>query len=714
MRMKPLAWLLTPSTDQLLFALRLCLAIALALYLSMWLALDRPYWASLEVAVMIQPAPGMAVVRGFARATGTIVAGCAGLAIMAFFGQSYELSAAALALWVAFCAFWANVLRNNLSYGFAIAGFIAGVTVMLAHSLATPPFDIAVARVSECVLAALVTAAVNVLFSPPVGIRNYFNSRLALLCNLGREFIGLAGLSSHQPAAPGRPRSEDDPHPALEALAAQTLALEQTRQYLRYEAPQFANFDRLSRRLDYDILSLISATSSLHIYLAGHTETIDTRPIAALAEPARRLSEQPEDAEGAKQAFDDAHAAIRALADEPADHGRPRRLADYVVLSRALELASRGRAAMTTHGLLIAEREHPSKHISRRSEFSQPMDIRQALRNSLRTLTAVSLGGVVWVNFHTQLPAVLLMILLSSLTTIFATLPNPVAAAGGFAKGLALAATAAFVINFLVLPQAVGFPMLMLAMLPVVFVGGLAMAVPNPRLALPGRISVVMFALLVHVQNGALPSFETYIQIVLGIFGAIGLTVLAFRLVLPVSPRQRLREQMRGVFDELADGRRHTRERFETRMYDRLNSLALSEIDEPYRFSARQAVLAAINIGLEARSLVVLTERMALPRTLNDSVHREMDALRTLFAGRRPGSLDDIAERARAIHNLAAQLLAHGVALDRPAERRLVIRAAICAELVASALADYILAFEHGESPLTEPAAANEATTNAT
>ncbi|MGB7757962.1 MAG: FUSC family protein [Salinisphaera sp.] len=696
--MNRLAWLLTPSTDQLLFSLRLCTAIALALYLSMWLQLDRPYWASLEVAVMIQPVPGMAVARGVARAAGTVVAGCAGLAIMGLFGQYYELSAAALAVWVAFCAFWANLLRNNLSYGFAIAGFIAGVTVMLSHSLSTPPFDIAVARVSECVLAAMVTAVVNVLFAPPTGIRNYFNRRIALLRDLGREFTGLATLSTRQPGADG------DPHPALQGLAAQTLALEQTRQYIRYEAPQFANFDRLARRLDYDLLSLISATSSLHIYLTGCTETIDTRPVALLAEPARRLSEQPENAQTAKQAFDEAHQAIRALAAEPAEHGRRRSLADYVVLNRALGLASRGRAAMTTHGLLIAEREHPSDHISRRSEFGQPLDLRHALRNSLRTLTAVSVGGVLWVHFHNQLPAVLLMILLSALTTIFATLPNPVAAAGGFARGLSMAAIAAFVIDFLILPQATGYAMLMLAMLPVVFVGGLAMAMPDPGLALPGRISVVMFSLLVHVQNGALPSFTTYIQIVLGIFSAIGLTVLAFRLVLPVSPRQRLREQMAGVFGELAGGRRRSRERFETRMYDRLNALALDEIDEPLRFSARQAVLAAINIGLEARSLVVLAARIDLPATLDDGVRAEMDALRDLFAGRRPGSIERIAERARPLHDLAERLLAHGEALAGEAERRLAIRAAICAELVASALSDYVQAFEHGKQHPLEAA----------
>lgn len=694
--MNRLAWLLTPSTEQVLFALRLCLAMASALYLSMWLELDRPYWASLEVAVMIQPMAGMAVVRGFARAIGTIVAGGAGLAITALFAQSYELSAAALAIWVALCAFFANLLRNNLSYGFAIAGFIAGITVMLSHALDQPPFDIAIARVSECVLAAVVSAVVNVLTSPPNGIRNYFNARIALLGDLAREFSRVAAISGQDDteydAQQVGAEPSGDPHPALQALAAQALALEQTRQYIRYESPQFANFDRLARRLDYDILALISATSSLHIYLTGHTGPVDTRPVAALAEPTRRLLAEPHNPEHAKQAFDAAYAEILAIARESRQADRPRRLADWVVLSRAAALASRARAALVTHGLLIAEREHPSAHIARRSEFGQPIDIKNALRNSLRTLTAVALGGLVWINFHDQLPSVLLMILLSALTTIFATLPSPVAAAGGFAKGLAMAAVAAFVIDFLVLPQANGYAMLMLAMMPVVFVGGLAMTDPN--LALPGRISVVMFALLVHTQNGGLPSFTTYIQIVMGVFGAIALTVLAFRLVLPVSPRQRLREQMVGVFDEMAGGRRHTRERFETRMYDRLNSLALDEIDAPFRFSARQAVLAAINIGLEARSLVVLSERIDLPGPLATAVRDELDALRAVFVGRRPASLERISARRQAMHTLAERLIAHAVAIETDAKRRVAIRASVCAELISSGLADYENAFE--------------------
>lgn len=704
--MNRLAWLIAPSGHQVLFALRLCTAIALALYVSMLLHLDRPYWASLEVAVMILPIPGQAVARAFARAVGTIVAGCAGLLIVALFAQSYELSALALAIWVALCAFGANLLRNYLSYGFAIAGLIASITVVLSHTLNQPAFHVAVERTSECLLAAVITAAVTVVFSPPTGIRNYFKDRLALLRNLGGEFTHLATTLDRVRKSQSEPTSAEDPHSALRELIAQTLALEHSRQYLRYEAPEFANFDRLARRLNYDILSLISAASSLHIYLANQKDAIDTRAVAALAEPAALLHEAPENWEAAKTAFDTAHMRILAIAREPAEkQDRPRRLADWVVISRALGLVSRCRALLVTHNLLVAERRNPPARISRRSEFSRPMDVKNAARNGLRTFIAVSVGGVVWMNFHDQLPAVILMILLSAFTAIVPTVaPEPVAALRLFGWGLAAAAISAFCVNFLILPMANSFAVLMLAMMPFVFIGGLAMAVPKPVLAAPGRVSVLMFSLLVHVQNSARLGLPTYIQIVMGITGAIVLTILGFSLVLPVSPRQRLREQMAGVLDELGDDvGGHHRERFETRMYDRLNALAINETDDPDRFSAHQAVQAAVNIGVEARSLVVVSRRVALPAQLRRTIRDEINSLGGLFKGRRVVSTEQIAARSSALHELAERLLENALSLERESERRLGIRAAICAELTASALTDYVQAFHpSGEAESAE------------
>ncbi|MET1380301.1 FUSC family protein, partial [Staphylococcus aureus] len=114
--------------------------------------------------------------------------------IVALFAQSYVLSAVGLAIWVAICSFGASLLRNNLSYGFAIGGIIAAMVVALSHSTTTPPFEIAVMRTLESLLAATVVAVVNVLFSPPIGLRNYLNTRLALLRSLGAELKRVAAF----------------------------------------------------------------------------------------------------------------------------------------------------------------------------------------------------------------------------------------------------------------------------------------------------------------------------------------------------------------------------------------------------------------------------------------------------------------------------------------------------------------------------------------
>lgn len=697
--MEQFAWLLAPPRSSLLFALRFCIAIALALYLSMWLQLDRPYWASLEVAVMIWPIPGFAVARGFARAVGVVVAGCVGLAILSAFAQSYVLSGAALALWIALCSFFASLLRNNLSYGFAIAGFMAGLTVALSKLTPMSPFVIATDRGAEAVLAVVITSAVTVLLSPPSGARTYLNSRVALLRSLAAELGRLAAFSSTVDESDGvradAPAADEDPRPELHRLASQALALEQTRQYVSYESPAFAHFNRLARRTDYEMVGLVSALSSLHIYVSRLSSGVDLTPLAELAEPARRLQKQEHDPAAIRQAFDRAHERIIAIASRPASHGRTRSLADWVILSRALNLVSRYRASWVKHEMLIAEREAPGTTQPGRSEFSRPLEFKPALRNGIRTLVAVSAGVIVWIHFHDQLPATLLVILLGALTSIFATLPfSPMVAASNFAKGLALAAVSAFFVNFLILPQANdSFAMLMLVIMPFVFIGGLAMATPKLAIAMPGRISMIMFSLLVHVQNGSLPSFTIYIQIVMGIAMAITFTMLAFKLVFPVSSRQELREHLTNVFKELARAPRGSRERFETRMYDRLNRLPIDESPEEESFAVRQAAMAAVNIGLEARGLVVMAQRAGFTEPIIHSIEDTMATLQATFAARRP-SLENVDDLQHKVNDLAQHMIEHAVAIDEPAPRRLAIRAAISAELLSSALADYVLAFE--------------------
>jgi hypothetical protein len=476
------------------------------------------------------------------------------------------------------------------------------------------------------------------------------------------------------------------------------MALEQTRQYVSYESPAFANFNRLARRVDYEMVGLVSALSSLHIYVSRLPGNVDLTPLAELAGPAQRLQEQEHDPAAIRQAFDRAHGRIIAIARRPASHGRTRSLADWVVLSRALDLVSRYRATWVKHEILIAERQAPGATRPGRSEFSRPLEFKPALRNAARTLVAVGTGVTIWMYFHDQLPPTILLIMLGALTSIFATLPfSPLVASANFAKGVALAVGAAFIVDFLILPQAnSSFAMLMLAMMPFLFVGGLAMATPALNIAMPGRISMIIFSLLVHTQNGSLPSFTTYLQIAMGVAMAVTFTALSFKLVLSMSTRQELREHLSNVFKELARGPRGSRERYETRMYDRLNRLPVEESPGEESFAVRQAVMAAVNIGLEARGLLVLSRRASFTESIVDAIEREIATLQTTFAARQP-SLENVDTLQHRTHDLAQQMIEQATAIDERAPRRLAIRASISAELLSSALADYVLAFETGD-----------------
>lgn len=705
------AWLLTPTGKQIHFALKLFMAMGLSLYVSMWLELDRPYWSALEVAVMIQPIPGMAVSRALSRALGTLIAGAVALLIIGLAYQYQPLIVVMLGIWISFCCFMASLLRSDLAYGFAIAGFITGVIVMLAYQMPMTPFDIAVERVLECLVAAFMTAAVNVLLSPPSGMRNYIAQRSRLLKDIGSEFMRLSTLANRQDQQDEAeaPPAPEDPHATLQNLVSQAIALENTRQFIRYESPIFANSNRLARRFDYDLLSFISALSALHIYLKDHHRYTDTSALYYLLEPARLLSRDPEDHQAIKQAFDNAYRNILTIAEQQPE--KKRSLADWVVISRALGLANRGKSLMATQAMLLSEHYHPSKQsLSRgRSEFSYPLTYHEATRNGIRTFVAICMAGVFWTYFHDQLPATILMIILGGLTSVFATLPVPhLMAVQVFARGLGFAIVTAFIVNFGLMPLGNSFATLMLMMAPFMFVAGIAMGSDNPARSAIGRICMIMFSLLTHVENNRIAEFTYYAHMTLGLTAAVVLLTLCFLIILPTTPRQHLREQLTGAFNEIAQGvtGKGSRERFETRMYDRLNSLALHEVEDPVRFSARQAVQATISIGLETRSLLVIMQRLSLPDALNQAIYDEVEQLRQLFAQQqRLAQIQKIVERCLGMHELAEKLIVHADSLSNLAERRLVIRAAICAELVASGLGDYVDAFANAQSPLQQEAA---------
>lgn len=692
--MSRFAWLLAPSNNNLSFAVRTCLSVAIALYLAFWLQLDNAYWAFLNVVILIQPLPGLIVVRGFARLAGSAVAAVMAVVLIALFAQSYFLFSTALIVWIGICVFFASLLRNNMAYGFVLAGYVTGIIAVRSMSDPSTVFTVAVARTAETGLAAITAAFVSVILAPSSTARAYFEARLDAFSVIGVQLKRLTGdrdVSNRGGEDPDR--TAESRHAELHGLIAKTLALEQTRQYARYDAPGFARYDRLARRVDYELLSLVSAMASLQGYLARLGPRADRRGLQELAGAAVLMSENPQDTQPIKQALGGAYSAILAMARSVPPDGRPRSLADWVIISRTLDLANRARAAVIKHGMLMAE-SATGRH-RRSPDFSFASEPRAALRTSVRAATAMAVGAAIWAT-HDDPALGGMMVLLSVLTTLFALGDTPSANARGFAVGAFCAAVVAFFADFVLLPQANSYATLMIVILPVVFVGSLAMA--TPRLALIGRVSLVVFALLVHPANDARMTFVTYAETLMGVGLAIVLAMTTFALILPVSPRGLLRERLAGVFGELAEGFTGGRERFETRIYERLLRLPVHADAGENHVSARRAAFAAVNIGIEARSMRLLARRAQLDPEVQRRIHDELEQLQQLFAPGYP-EVARVFEMQRRANQLAQWMLERALEVQRPRRRRYAIRAAVAAELVAAALADYGLTREHVGAP---------------
>ena len=82
------------------FAIRVWLAMILALFVSFWLQLEAPASAAVTVGILAEPTRGQALDKAGFRLLGTIVGVTASIAITGLFSQARDLILAAFAVWI--------------------------------------------------------------------------------------------------------------------------------------------------------------------------------------------------------------------------------------------------------------------------------------------------------------------------------------------------------------------------------------------------------------------------------------------------------------------------------------------------------------------------------------------------------------------------------------------------------------------------------------
>jgi len=149
-----------------LFVFKTLLAFYLTGWLAMRFSLAQPSTAMLTVIIVANRQSGMVLAKSFYRAIGTLAGAVAAFVIVGLFPQQRELFLLSLSLWIGLCAGGATLYRNFKSYAFVLGGYTAAIIAVPVINHPPAVFDSAVARISEVLLALMVSGAVNDVVLP--------------------------------------------------------------------------------------------------------------------------------------------------------------------------------------------------------------------------------------------------------------------------------------------------------------------------------------------------------------------------------------------------------------------------------------------------------------------------------------------------------------------------------------------------------------------
>lgn len=292
-------------------------------------------------------------------------------------------------------------------------------------------------------------------------------------------------------------------------------------------------------------------------------------------------------------------------------------------------------------------------------------DYAGALRNGLRSMSAIVLAGLFWL--YTGWPqGDMMLLVLGPYCALLATAGDPPAGARAFLRGTLYAVPAAWLCAFGVLPRLDGFPLLALT-LALFWLPGIY-ATSAPATALTGLAYLVAFNTLAAADNPMHYALQDFANYAVAWVLATAFALLCFRLILPRDVHRdalRLRHAIRDDALALLRGKRPGQRGWQQRQQHRLAQLGAMLKGRPETLTVALAQsLAAIHLGREVLRVQRLLASRALPA---DGARLAQRALERLAQGDAPATRRALHAR-RAARQLA-RLLARQPATP-PAQRQ--------------------------------------------
>jgi uncharacterized membrane protein YccC len=631
------------------FALRTTAASLISLYLALLISLDDPQWAPMTVWIVAQNNRGMTLSKSRYRMLGTIAGAGAALVLVALFAQTCELFIPALGIWLALCTAAATGLRNFRAYGAVLAGYTAAIIAMDAISAPEEVFDIAVARVAYISLGITTEAVLTTIFAPgaPLG---EIRDRLAGYLRQTAEICARALRGEANTAA-------------IHRLFAGALDLDVAAEYAAASSSAVRSRFGHLRATTAAALAQMAAAQSLR----EHLTTSADPPTGLITEIAALFDDIAASPMPDRSGITALALRVEAALSDEAGRACGSVSSRLLVLDRLDTLLAAAHDAFVQQTLFL-----DGKAPSSRTKFAFHVDHIAAIHNGIRSFVALGVGSIFWIlTGWTSGPN--FVALLCVVCALFATRPNPVAAGLGFLKGGCLAALAAALCNFALLPTISDFTSLALVL--GVFLVGTGLALGNPRFAAPATSFAFLFLDMIRPENSGRVEASTFINDALAILLGIACGIVVFALLFPVNPQAARTRIHHAVRRDLARiGRapeRYSAEGWLSQTADRLNRQLItnSAVTEDQAEADLRGILAALTIGDASIALHHLARRQPTLRKPLAAVLRRLAH----------GDPTALAATARA----AAQHLMRQVGTNQSPTNRSLLRSAVLLHEIA-------------------------------
>ncbi|KQT49985.1 fusaric acid resistance protein [Methylobacterium sp. Leaf456] len=516
---KPAAWA---------FGFRIWLAMVLALYAAFWLQLDSASSAAVGVAILAQPKRGQALSKALYRFLGTLIGGAVAILLMALFAQDRVLLLVGFTVWLGVCVFVAQFLQDTRAYGAMLSGYTVAIIAVAHIDAPQTTFDAAVGRIAAITVAIVTITFINDALASP--------STWQGLCP--RLAAALVSAKSF----------------AREALTKGDPGPERTAVLIGGIAPMRADAGAIAGELDDGVNRAAGARSAIAaLYVLAAASRALAAAMARLREPdplvreAHALALRAVSEDRSAEDLERDGARLRDLVDEGLKDGT-RPIDEVMALQRALDVANA--ATFAEDGLRALGDGHKPL---RDTALPTHRDFQVALRAALRV--AIAFGLTAGFFILAGLPQTsFALVQVAATCALSSVTPDPKKFARGVLIGMPLAALCAGTILFVMLNGNQGFPLLAIALAPVVFLACFLSL--NPPTFTVGFITLVFTPVLIAPENPQSYDPQTFLMNALLVVIAAIILFLTVRLVLPISASQHrafaLEEARRDLVEALS------------------------------------------------------------------------------------------------------------------------------------------------------------------